>query len=56
MRADPVFPHCPPLPLSICLCSAAHLLSDVAGFLISLFAIWLAERPPSAQATWGYHR
>jgi zinc transporter 2 len=35
---------------------AAHLLSDLASFLISLYAIYLAEAPPSAKATWGYHR
>lgn len=31
-------------------------MSDVAGFLISLFAIYLAERPPTATASWGFHR
>ncbi len=36
--------------------SAAHLLSDVASFLISLFAVWLASRPATMSATWGYHR
>lgn len=35
---------------------AAHLLSDVASFSISLFAVWLAERPPTAFATFGFHR
>jgi len=35
---------------------AAHLLSDVAGFAISLFAVWIAERPPTKSATFGFHR
>lgn len=35
---------------------AAHLLSDLASFMISLYAIYLAERPPNAFATYGYHR
>lgn len=44
--------RCSPYPR----CSAAHLLSDVASFLISLFAVWLAERPATTVATFGYHR
>jgi zinc transporter 2 len=32
------------------------LLSDVASFSISLFAVWLAERPPTPNATFGFHR
>jgi len=28
----------------------------VAGFLISLFAVWLAERPATTKQTFGYHR
>lgn len=35
---------------------AAHLLSDVAAFCISLFAVWLAERPPTKTHTFGFHR
>ena len=35
---------------------AAHLLSDAASFAISLSAVWMAERPRSARATFGYHR
>eukprot|EP00123_Amoebidium_parasiticum_P021371 comp6607_c0_seq1/m.2380 comp6607_c0_seq1/g.2380 ORF comp6607_c0_seq1/g.2380 comp6607_c0_seq1/m.2380 type:complete len:476 (-) comp6607_c0_seq1:68-1495(-) len=38
------------------LTDAAHLLSDLAGFLISLFALWLAQRPASHNLTFGYHR
>ena len=35
---------------------AAHMLSDFAGFLISLFAIWVARRPPSRGMSFGWHR
>eukprot|EP00122_Pirum_gemmata_P003685 Pgem_evm1s3335 len=35
---------------------AAHLLSDFASMLISLFALWLAGRPATSKLTFGYHR
>lgn len=35
---------------------AAHLLTDLASFLISLFSIWLASRPASKQYNFGWHR
>ena len=35
---------------------AAHMLSDFAGFIISLFAIWVARRPPSRGMSFGWHR
>ncbi|KAJ9586284.1 hypothetical protein L9F63_020078 [Diploptera punctata] len=35
---------------------AAHLLSDCVGFLISLFAIWLGQCPPTRRLSFGYHR
>ena len=35
---------------------AAHMLSDFAGFLISLFAIWLGSRPSSNRMSFGWHR
>lgn len=35
---------------------AAHVLSDLAGFLISLFALFLARRPPSNTMSFGWHR
>ncbi|XP_064396807.1 probable proton-coupled zinc antiporter SLC30A4 [Halichondria panicea] len=35
---------------------AAHMLSDLAGFLISLFAIWVGSRPPSKRMSFGWHR
>ena len=35
---------------------AAHMLSDLAGFLISLFAIWVGSRPASKRMSFGWHR
>lgn len=35
---------------------AAHMLSDVAGFLISYFAIYMGSRPANYQMSFGYHR
>lgn len=35
---------------------AAHLLTDLASFLISLFAIWLASRPSTRRMSFGWHR
>lgn len=35
---------------------AAHMLSDVAGFLISYFAIYMGNRPANHQMSFGYHR
>lgn len=35
---------------------AAHMLSDVAGFMISYFAIRMASRPASFNMSFGYHR
>jgi zinc transporter 2 len=35
---------------------AAHMLSDFASFLISLFAIWMANRPPTKLMSFGWHR
>ena len=32
------------------------MLSDFASFLISLFAIWVATRPPSTKFSFGWHR
>ena len=54
-RAAASLPPFPPLrPASSR--SAAHLLSDVLAFLISLFAIWIAKRPAAGALTWGSHR
>lgn len=38
------------------LADAGHMLSDVGALALALFAIWVAQRPPSARATYGYHR
>jgi zinc transporter 2 len=35
---------------------AAHLLSDFAGFCISLFAIWVSSRPATKNMSFGYYR
>lgn len=35
---------------------AAHLLSDFASFMISLFAIWLGSRPASKRMNFGWYR
>ena len=38
------------------LTDAAHMMSDLAGFLVSLFAIWLAARPATKRLSFGWHR
>lgn len=38
------------------LADAGHMLSDAAALLLSLFAIWICQRPPTPKHTWGYHR
>ena len=38
------------------LADAAHLLADVGGVVLSLVAIWFAERPATATKTYGYYR
>ena len=35
---------------------AAHMLSDFAAFLISLFALWVAKWRPDKRRTFGYYR
>src|SRR5215470_6254920 len=35
---------------------AVHMLTDVAALTLGLFALWVANRPPSANKTFGYHR
>ncbi|XP_059471308.1 proton-coupled zinc antiporter SLC30A2-like isoform X2 [Neocloeon triangulifer] len=35
---------------------AAHLMSDFVGFLVSLFAIWVAKWPSNKNLQFGYHR
>jgi len=38
------------------LTDAAHMLSDVAGFVISIFAIWVGGKSPTASSSWGFHK
>ena len=38
------------------LADAGHVLTDVAGLIIALFAAALAARPATAARTWGYQR
>ncbi|MBW1884887.1 MAG: cation transporter [Deltaproteobacteria bacterium] len=38
------------------LADAGHMLTDVAALSLSLFAIWLAQRPAGVEQTFGYHR
>ena len=36
------------------LADAGHMFSDVAALSLSLFAIWIADRPPPPHRTYGY--
>jgi len=38
------------------LADAGHMLSDAGALGLSLFALWLADRPPTPEKTYGYHR
>jgi cobalt-zinc-cadmium efflux system protein len=38
------------------LADAGHMLSDVAALALSLFAVWVAARPPTPRRTYGYYR
>src|SRR5689334_7459151 len=38
------------------LADAGHMLSDGAALGLSLFALWISQRPPDASRTYGYHR
>lgn len=38
------------------LADAGHMLSDVGALALSMFALWLAERPAPAARTFGYRR
>ena len=35
---------------------AAHLLTDLASFMISLFAIWMSSKPRTERMSFGWHR
>lgn len=38
------------------LADAGHMLSDVAALGLSLFALWVAKRPPTPARSFGYYR
>ncbi len=38
------------------LADAGHMLTDVGGLALALFAIWIAARPPTPEKTYGYYR
>ncbi len=38
------------------LADAGHMLSDAAALGLSLFALWVAQRPPTPQRSYGYYR
>jgi len=38
------------------LADAAHMLTDAGGLALALFAIWIANRPPTPAKTYGYYR
>jgi cobalt-zinc-cadmium efflux system protein len=35
---------------------AGHMLTDVGGLALALFAVWIASRPPTPAKTFGYYR
>src|SRR5262245_62002968 len=38
------------------LADAGHMLSDAGALALSLFAIWIAQRPPTPKQSYGYYR
>lgn len=38
------------------LADAGHMLSDAGALALSLFALWIAQRPPTATHTYGFYR
>lgn len=38
------------------LADAGHMLSDAASLAMSLFALWIARKPPTDERTFGYYR
>ena len=38
------------------LADAAHMLTDVGGLALALFAAWIAKKPATPQKTYGYYR
>lgn len=35
---------------------AGHMLSDTGALALSMFALWIAQRPPNPKRTYGYYR
>ena len=35
---------------------ATHLLSDLASFILSIFAVWISDKPPTKKMSFGFHR
>ena len=38
------------------LTDATHLLTDLAGFIISILSIWIGKKSASNTMSYGYHR
>jgi len=38
------------------LADAGHMLSDAGALALSLFAIWIAQKPPTSKHTYGFYR
>ena len=38
------------------LADAGHMMTDVAGLALALFAIWFSQRPANPERTYGYYR
>jgi len=38
------------------LTDAAHMASDIAGFVISMISIWISQKPSTTKSSFGYHR
>src|SRR5687768_5397379 len=38
------------------LADAAHMLTDVGGLGLALFATWMVQKPATPQKTYGYYR
>lgn len=38
------------------LADAGHMLSDAGALALSLFALWIAQKPATPERTYGYHR
>lgn len=38
------------------LADAGHMLSDAGSLALALFALWIAQKPPTSEHTYGYYR